>query len=229
MYLGANHRTLSRLELPTVTLNGTPLVNTPKYKYLGLTLTPELTLEDQTKKSIGMASSKINTLAYLRKYVGTTTALQIYKSTVLPLMEYANFTYPLVPVSLRKKLQRLQNRALKIIYQINDNQSLPELHITAKLTSLDQRANRQLACLMYKRSLCPISYPHLPNPRATRSTEKIRFNLPRPNNEKFKKFPLYAGSQIWDRLDQLTQHAPDYTLFKSRLSKTPDFDNFPVI
>lgn len=74
-------------------MNGIQLTNTPKYIYLGLTLTPDLTLEEHTQKSIGLVTSKIYTLTYLQQYVGTATSLQIYKSTILPLMEYANFTY----------------------------------------------------------------------------------------------------------------------------------------
>lgn len=228
MYLGANQRVTSRLKPPILTLNGTPLQTTYQYKYLGLTLTPELTFEGQTQKSIGLVTSKINTLAYLRKYVGVATSLQIYKTTILPLMEYANITYTLVPAQLRKKLQRLQNRALKIIFKKHDSHMLPDLHTQAKLTSLDQRASRQLTCLMYKRSRDPTKYPlHIP-PRATRQNEKIRFDLPKPNYEKFKKFPLYVGSKLWEELDHTTQRIPDYLHFKASLPKCPNFTRFPV-
>lgn len=175
-----------------------------------------------------MVTSKVNTLAHLPKYVGTSTSLQIYKTTILPLMEYANFTYTLVPVQLRKKLQRLQNKALKIIYKTQDSQTLQELHTIAKLTSVDQRANKQLICLMYKRSHNPSDYPLHATSRSTRLNEKVRFKIPKPNNEKFKKFPLYVGSNLWDELDQSIQRTPEYSIFKARLPKLPDFTAFPV-
>lgn len=51
---------------------------------------PDLAFEEQTRKSIGLVTAKINSLAYLQNYVGVATSLQIYKSTILPLMEYSN-------------------------------------------------------------------------------------------------------------------------------------------
>lgn len=228
MILGSSKRHTSHPQPPTLTMNGSPLTNTTKYKYLGLTLTPNLTFEDHTRKAIGLVTSKINSLSYLRKYVGSCTALQIYKTTILPLMEYSNFIYPLVPITLRKKLQRLQNRALKIIFKNIDNLSLPELHNNAKLTSVEQRASRQLTCLMYKRSHNPSDYPLLTTARHTRQNEKIRFDLPKPNSEKFKRFPLYVGSKLWDLLDHSTQRTPEYFHFKAKLPKTPDFNSYPV-
>lgn len=143
-------------------------------------------------------------------------------------MEYGNVTYTLVPVPLRRKLQRLQNRALRIIYRHTDRNSLPEMHTIAKLTSLDQRASRQLMCLTYKRAHDLHDYPLLPRTGNMRLNEKMRFNMPRPNSEKFKKFPFYAGSKLWDSLDRSIQELPEYNHFKSRLSKTPDFATYPV-
>lgn len=175
-----------------------------------------------------VVTSKINSLAYLRHYVGVATSLQIYKTTILPIMEYANFTYTVVPNHLSKKLQRLQNRAVKIIYKCHDNQALPKLHTQAKLTSIDQRASKQLTCLMYKRSHNPTEFPQIQQTHASRSAEKIKFDLLKPNNEKFKKFPLYAGAKLWDTLELSTQCAPEYHLFKAKLPKTPNFTSYPV-
>lgn len=84
MYLGASQRIIQRLLLPTFSMKGTPLTTTLKYKYLGLTLTPELTFEEHTRKSFGLVTAKVNSLAHLRNYVGVATSLQIYKTTILP-------------------------------------------------------------------------------------------------------------------------------------------------
>lgn len=55
-----------------------------------MTLNRQLTFSDHVRTIIGTVSLKINTLAYVRKYVGPHTALTIYRSTILPVMEYAN-------------------------------------------------------------------------------------------------------------------------------------------
>lgn len=66
------------------------------YNYLGLTINSRLTLKDHTMKIIGIAASKVNFLHYLKQYVNYSTLLRIYKTTILPILEYANVTYPLV-------------------------------------------------------------------------------------------------------------------------------------
>lgn len=83
----------------------------------------------------------------------------------------------------RKKLQRLQNRALRIIYDHRDN--LEELHCRANIAALRQRADKQLLNLMYRRSLNP-KYPQVMNlsSTTTRASAKIRFDTPRPKVER---------------------------------------------
>lgn len=83
---------------------------------------------------------------------------------------------------------------------------------------------------MYKRSKCPDAYPLMASNRlGTRSMDKIKFSIPRPTLEKFKTFPLYQGSILWDNLSSDIQHTPELLAFKNRLSKIPDFETYPVI
>lgn len=124
------------------------------YKYLGIAMTPNISFAPYIKQSIAIVAKKLNILTHLRKYLNQTTLLNVYKTAILPLLEYANVTYSLVAKVLTTKLQRLKNRALRIIYY---HQRLPteELHIKAKLCSLRERASKHLLCLSYKRTLDP--------------------------------------------------------------------------
>lgn len=142
-------------------------------------------------------------------------------------MDYANTTNTLLTKSYKKKMQRLKNRALNIIYDCRGD--LEELHCLAKLTSLWQRRDKQLLNLMYRCSLNQETYQQLLYPfAATRASPKIRFDIPKPNLERFKSFPLYSGAQLWDQLSADTQRAPNPLYFKSRIPKTPDFAAYPV-
>lgn len=84
-------------------LNNSVLSFTENYKYLGLMLNNKLTLVQHANTVIGMVSTKLRTLSYLRRYVNSEIALIIYKTMILSLFEYANLTYTLMPVKLRKK------------------------------------------------------------------------------------------------------------------------------
>lgn len=104
MLLGVSQRHYPKPNcLPTLQLNNQPLTVTESYKYLGLLLTPSLNFNDHMKKIIGTVTGKINTLSYLRKYVTEHTALQIYKTTILPLLEYANIIIPLISTTQQRK------------------------------------------------------------------------------------------------------------------------------
>lgn len=104
-------------------------------------------------------ASKINTLTYLSKYLDSNSQLQIYKTTILPIVEYANCFYSLIPKSITNKFQRLQNHAVRVIYYRSEVERKEDMLIMAKLPSVKQRAEKQLLCLMYRMSRLPNIYP----------------------------------------------------------------------
>lgn len=131
---------------------------------------------------------RLRTLSYLQKYVSSEIGLLIYKSMILSLFEYANLTFTLIPVKYRNKMQRLQDRALKIIYFHERYIPIPDLHIKAKLLTLERRAEAQLLCLMFKRSNDQEKYPLVRPIRFTRANEKLKFYIPRPKKRKIQVF-----------------------------------------
>lgn len=192
-----------------------PYTYSSSYKYLGITLNPSLTLTDHVSNIIRTVYGKINTLSYLRRTFGQPISLQIYKTTILPLMEYSNAIFTLLNKRDRNKLQRLQNRALKIIY--SSRITPEEAHVKAKLSTLESRANNQLKSLMYCRSRNPNDYPILSNTGPTRANNKIRFEVPRPRTERFKMYPFYQGTLLWDTLSPSTQRSETSLTFKNRI------------
>ena len=61
---------------------------------------------------------KCHQFGKIRKYLNTETSLLVYKQTVLPLTEYVCFVMSLKSKHEFEKLQRLQNRALRMCYSI---------------------------------------------------------------------------------------------------------------
>lgn len=96
MVLGTNSRTKLNPSSLKLYLNNTLLTCTDTYKYLGVLLNPSLTLTDHINKIFHTVYRKINTLAYPRKTVGQDTSVLIYKTTILPHMEYCNVIHSLL-------------------------------------------------------------------------------------------------------------------------------------
>lgn len=188
-----------------------------KYKYLGVTLDGHLSLTDNSNKVIATVASKINTMTYLSKYLDPSALLQIYKTTILPIIEYANCIHSLIPQSLSNKFQKLQNRALRVIYYRTDINDLEDMHTMAKLPSVRQRAHKQVLCLMYKKSR--LSTVRMQPSETTRLSNKIEFEIPAPMCERYKNYPLYIGVQLWDSLTASDQQVT----FKKYVLKNIDF------
>lgn len=95
MILGTDRQIKKIRGNPNIELNGHPLARVPSYKYLGITLDEQLTLTSHVAMIIGSVANEINTLAYLPRYVGKKTALTIYRTIILPMMEYGNAIHAL--------------------------------------------------------------------------------------------------------------------------------------
>ena len=83
---------------------------TADYKYLGTIIDNGLTGTSQYNKVIGQVSGKIQTFAKIRHLVTQKTALQLYKTTILPIPDYNDVYYFLLNEDKQRKLQAMQNR-----------------------------------------------------------------------------------------------------------------------
>ena len=85
----------------------------------------------------------------LRKLIPMTAKLHLYKSAILPHLTYCHIVWNFCKVSDRKKLERIQEKALKAVYNTN-NLTYNELLCRAKLPTLHNRRLQNIAVLMYK-------------------------------------------------------------------------------
>ena len=112
------------------------------------------------------------------------------------------------------KLQRLQNRGLKICKGNYDRIATDLLHAESNVKLLADRRKEQLLLIMYKQAK-KLNLRPTANPR-TRSDHKVKFALRRPRLERFKKSPLYRGVKLWNRLKPKVQLVANKEIFKKR-------------
>ena len=79
-------------DLPQVTVNvdGSLLQSATSYKYLGVTLDAQLNYGKHISKLIAVASAKLTQFPRTRSFLSTKAATLVYKSMLLPLLEYGN-------------------------------------------------------------------------------------------------------------------------------------------
>ena len=124
----------------------------------------------------------------------------VYKQTVLPLVEYVSFMMCLNNKKDTEKLQRLQNRSLRLCYDINvpTDMSTARLHENARIDRLSDRRNMALLCIMF--DLRQSEMYKKQEVRATRATEGYIFDLVIPHTGLYNKSPYYVGANMWNRL-----------------------------
>ena len=85
------------------------------------------------KQTNKIVSHKIDLLSKICKYITQYTAIIIYKTMVLPYFDYGDLIYAAANMCLLDKLQRLQNKALRIMSYYNPLISSSELHVSNEL------------------------------------------------------------------------------------------------
>ena len=150
-----------------------------------MTLDSSLSYKPHLATVVRNVSHKIYLLSRVRKFMSNRTALLVYKTMILPFFDYADVIYHNARVNELDKLQRLQNRALKLCLGLHKREDTELVHRTAKVPLLENRRRSHVFNFMYKR----MEMKHnLDVPvKNTRSADAPRFILPTPSLQCYKR------------------------------------------
>ena len=124
-----------------------------EYKYLGTIIDELLSFHNHLKNTIKILVHNIYLLQKIRYYINENAATKIYKSMILPYADYGDIFFTKANSQQLKKLQTLQNRALRIIFLCLDTMihtPVVMLHQSAQLPLLAVRREVHLINVMYK-------------------------------------------------------------------------------
>ena len=129
-----------------------------RYNYLGIVIDSEMALVALHKKNEKRVMDKVYMLKNLCKYITYKSAVQIYKQTIMPILDYAGFLLLACNKDKKYDLQVIQNDVLRFCEnkRLEDRFSIEVLHKNAKLITLEQRRCKQLLSLLYKMSKDPV-------------------------------------------------------------------------
>ena len=195
-------------------MNDTPLQVVPTYKYLGMTLDSVLSFNCQVNATVSLVAYKANLLGKVKKFLKNEVALKIYKSMILPYFDYGDIIYNTANKDRLEKLQRVQNRCLKICMNLDMRHDTDELHTLAEMPKLQNRRTAHINNFMYKR----LSKPNLRDTRniRTRAHDAPLLKLNVPKVEAYKRSIEYAGSLQWNNLPKEERNINSYEAFKKR-------------
>ena len=176
-------------ELIEVNIKGVRLEFVTKFSYLGIVIDSKLQFNDHIKNSIKQAGHKVYMLSKIRQYINKKTALIIFKSMILPYIEYGNIFHGTCTELYQHKLQVIQNNGLKISLHRSRYFNTVDLHVEARLLPCKYRRLIMLQKITFfqvKDNLVNINRRDV----CTRAQDATLLDVPRPKSELLKKIQL---------------------------------------
>ena len=195
-----------------VYINGKQLQHVPTYKYLGMVLDSTLSLKAHVSSVVNTVLYKTNLLSKIRKFISESVALRIFKTMIVPYFDYGDVLYSNSNSDGLEKLQRLQNRCLKICMGLDAKFNTNALHRLAKCPKLSNRREAHVHNFMFKRT----ARVNLIDNRniQTRAHDALLFKVKIPKNETYKRSVEYSGAVKWNALPANIREIDNYPQFK---------------
>ena len=138
MFFGNSFRRDSNPQF-TLTLNGGLIYFVDDYEYLGVKLDPRLHFDKHMSKVKRNVGEKLHMLSLLRSFITTKCAVSVYKSKILPFIEYGNIVLNACTETELAKLQRMQKRCLRVALRRDQLSNVTDLYREASLLPLKYR------------------------------------------------------------------------------------------
>ena len=208
MIIGSRQRLNTQCEEINISIDDRTIKRVDHIKSLGLTIDAQLSWSKHVDEISKKVSSAIGALKRVRPFIPTDVAVQIYNALILPHFDCCSPVWDGMSGCLSDKLQKLQNRAARVITQSPFDTSSKLLLAMLRWEKLSLRRKKQKALIMYKtlNELAPdylqclfterhVNVYNLRNPEG-------KLSLPKPNTNYLKRSFCYSGACLWNNLPQ---------------------------
>ena len=207
-----------------IDLDGNVIKQVDKAKSLGLIIDKNLSWSNHIDMKCKKISSAIGALMRIRHFISMQTAIEIYNAIIQPHFDYCSPVWEEFNATLREKMQKLQNRAARVItkssYDASSSILLEKLH----WDNLSLRRKKHNSILMYK-TINKLTPEYLQNLFSFRSTNynlrnaEMKLNLPKPRTEYLKRSFCYSGARLWNTLPHSARTANSLRHFKNEINR----------
>ena len=191
-------------------------------KYLGITITENLTWHEHIEKLMGKINQRLGLLRRVKSFLPLDARQIFYTSTILPLFDYADVIWGDKNNSeLMNSVQTLENKAAKLILDLPPLSSATEALATLHWSTLSSRRYKHRCIFIYKctNGLIDFDFNLTTNSRihshSTRSCNNL--HLPKVNTNWGKHKPTYLASKDFNNLDVSVRNTDSLSQFKSLL------------
>ena len=231
MIIGSRQRLNTQCEEINISIDDSTIKRVDHIKSLGLTIDAQLSWSKHVDEISKKVSSAIGALKRVRPFIPTDVAVQIYNALILPHFDYCSPVWDGMSGCLSDKLQKLQNRAARVITQSPFDTSSNILLAMLRWEKLSLRRKKQKALIMYKTLnelapdylQCLFTERHV-NDYNLRNLEG-KLSLPKPNTNYLKRSFCYSGACLWNNLPQDLKTVCSIRQFKRGIKKVSEISD----
>jgi len=222
--IGTNQR-LQKQNL-SISVENMSLSNVDSIKYLGVTIDQNLSWNTHISAICKKVSPKIEMLRKLKCKLPRDQICIIYESIIQPHFDYCISVWGHTSKNNITLLQRLQNRAARVITGVYDwNYSASKLVKSLGWMTIEERVKYFTLLLAYKSIngkapsyLCD-KFKLYESSYCTRATDGFKLTEPKPNLDIFKRSFIYSSTKLWNNLPQDLKESPSINSFKYNCKK----------
>lgn len=206
MIIGSRQRLNNVINDPQIRLGTDNIKRVRKCSTLGVIIDDQLLW----KNNIGNINSKVSKglgmMRRMKAFAPKSILITVYKSLILPYLDYCCLVWDSASNYLLDKLQKMQNRAARIItgssYEVRSSELLNDLN----WQTLRERREDKKATFMYKvkNGLMPESmtslFTLLNNESYPLRSNMNNFSLNKPKTNFLKKSISYSAAMCWNNL-----------------------------
>lgn len=160
---------------------------------------------------------KVYLFAKLRPMLTEHAAVTIYKSAILPYLDYNILFYSSASKLFQNKLQILQNKAIRIICKLPQRTNIDEFHVKLNIWHVPNRHWYFLLKYMYTQSLNAEAIARDTRILSTQMHHGRPFFLPHRSSTQYMKSFIYVGRSLWNQLAPEIQNIPTLAQFAAIL------------
>lgn len=215
----AAHSHKAQKDLVNIRICNVKLDLVDQYKYLGVILDDRLSFIKHINYLISLISHRLYILRKIRYYIDEGTALLLFKTMILSYFDLGNIFYDSCNKNMLKRLQTLQNSALRCVY-CNSKLSIEEMHSRSNLLLLTDRRALDQCTSVHKHNIENFEYNNTKR-RVLRSSNLITLIVPKIRNGTFERSFIFKGIKYWNSLPEHCKRIPidEPKLFKLRVRK----------
>lgn len=186
------------------------------FKYLGIFLDNKLQFQVQLNSTVKNVNNKLHLMSKIRRSLNQNTALTLYKAMVLPYLEYASCFLMGCNQAEKLKLQRLQNRGLKIALNRDRLYGTEQLHEDARLAYWDKRTKAAICKLIFKYKY---SEGYVMSGIETRLHDGPVFHIDTPKTDWYARSVSYVSRNTWNSLPSYIRLLDNQDEFKRAIKR----------